>query len=302
MSELKERSMLRTAALQIAAGGSAGFIEVSLMHPLDLVKTRFQLQQGPMTYVDDPNRYSSIVDCFRKMYRTEGALSFYKGVLPPIFADTPKRAVKFFTFEQYKKLFLFGAPGPTAITFTLAGLLAGITEGLIISPFEVVKVKMQAERGHYKHQSSTIEFAKIILKTDGFHGFGKGLTSTLTRNGIFNMAYFGFYHNVKNLIPQAKDTHLEFARRFVIGFLAGTLGSCMNIPFDVVKSRIQGPQPVPGKVKYHGCLRTVFIVYKEEGIRALYKGLLPKLLRLGPGGGIMLIVFEAAYEKLQQIF
>ena len=38
------------------------------MHPLDLVKTRFQIQRGP----EDPNRYTSIVDCFRKMYRNEG--------------------------------------------------------------------------------------------------------------------------------------------------------------------------------------------------------------------------------------
>ena len=45
-----------------------GFVEVCLMHPLDLVKTRFQIQRGP----DDPNRYTSLADCFRKMYRTEG--------------------------------------------------------------------------------------------------------------------------------------------------------------------------------------------------------------------------------------
>jgi hypothetical protein len=28
---------------------------------------------------------------------------FYKGILPPILAETPKRATKFFTFEQYKQ-------------------------------------------------------------------------------------------------------------------------------------------------------------------------------------------------------
>jgi solute carrier family 25 2-oxodicarboxylate transporter 21 len=36
--------------------------------------------------------------------------AIYKGILPPILAETPKRATKFFTFEQYKKLFSFGAP------------------------------------------------------------------------------------------------------------------------------------------------------------------------------------------------
>lgn len=37
-------SILKQAALQIVAGGSAGFVEVCIMHPLDLVKTRLQIQ------------------------------------------------------------------------------------------------------------------------------------------------------------------------------------------------------------------------------------------------------------------
>lgn len=37
-------SPLKEAVIQIGAGGSAGFIEVCIMHPMDLVKTRFQLQ------------------------------------------------------------------------------------------------------------------------------------------------------------------------------------------------------------------------------------------------------------------
>ena len=41
-------------------------------------------------------------------------LAIYKGIVPPILAETPKRATKFFTFEQYKKLFSFGAPSPSS--------------------------------------------------------------------------------------------------------------------------------------------------------------------------------------------
>lgn len=35
---------------------------------------------------------------------------------------------------------------------------------------------------------------------------------------------------------------------------------------------------------------------------ALYKGLLPKVLRLGPGGAIMLVVYEYAYNFLEEKF
>lgn len=57
----------------------------------------------------------------------------------------------------------------------------------------------------------------------------------------------------------------EFFRKVGIGFVSGTLASCINIPFDVAKSRIQGPQPVPGQIKYKSTLGSVTLVYKEEG-------------------------------------
>ena len=55
-------------------------------------------------------------------------------------------------------------------------------------------------------QKSALSIAKEIAATDGFGGRGlnKGLTSTLGRHGVFNMVYFGFYHNVKGLVPQPK--------------------------------------------------------------------------------------------------
>lgn len=43
-TEKPKSSLLKQAALQIVAGGSAGFVEVCIMHPLDLVKTRLQIQ------------------------------------------------------------------------------------------------------------------------------------------------------------------------------------------------------------------------------------------------------------------
>lgn len=62
-----------------------------------------------------------------------------------------------------------------------------------------------------------------------------------------------------------QDPVTEFCRKFVIGLIAGTLASCINIPFDVAKSRIQGPQPVPGQVKYRSCFATMLTIYREEG-------------------------------------
>jgi len=299
--EQRKPSLIRQGICQFAAGGCAGFVEVSLMHPLDLVKTRFQVQGSNVMNV----RYTSVYDCFRQMIRAEGVGSLYKGILPPLLAETPKRAVKFFTFEQYKILFSFNKPQPDAVALTLAGLFCGLTEAFVINPFEVVKVRLQTETGvRLKEQRSTFSTAREIVKSDGYglKGLNKGLTSTLGRHGVFNMIYFSFYHNVKDAFPVLEDPLHEFGRKFMIGLTAGTLSSLANIPFDVAKSRIQGPQPVAGEVKYRTCFATMAIVRREEGFKALYRGLVPKIMRLGPGGAIMLLVYDYAFQYLKKEF
>merc|ERR1712051_334333 len=142
------------------------------------------------------------------MYRPEGLRSFWKGIVPPVMVETPKREWKFFTFEQFQKIFRFGAEKSTALTYSLAGLGSGVTEAIIVNPFEVVKVKMQSNRSHQSQAPSTWSVAREIIKEDGFgkNGLlGKGITATMGRHGFFNMVYFGFYHTAKGWLPSASD-------------------------------------------------------------------------------------------------
>lgn len=304
-SDETKPSLLKQAALQIIAGGSAGFVEVCIMHPLDLVKTRLQIQNKSTT---NPGKtvnqvyYNGVIDCFRKMYQREGLLSYWKGILPPILAETPKRATKFVCFEQYKRFFMFGHDKATPITYSLAGLGAGATEAIIVNPFEVVKVNLQSNRAKSTEAPTTLSVARKIIEKDGFglRGLNKGLTATIGRNGVFNMIYFGFYHSVKDHFPAYEDPTKEFMRKVGIGFMSGSIASVANIPIDVAKSRIQGPQPIPGQIKYRTTCSSILLIAREEGFRALYKGLLPKILRLGPGGALLLLVYEYAYEYLQE--
>ncbi|KAG5881122.1 hypothetical protein JTB14_032297 [Gonioctena quinquepunctata] len=268
------RKIFKEAAIQIGSGGSAGFVEVCIMHPLDLVKTRLQIQQTQNK--NDPKYYRGVADCFRKMYKQEGVFSFWKGIVPPILAETPKRAVKFFTFEQYKQFFMFGSPTPTPLTFSLAGLGAGITEAILVNPFEVVKVTLQSNKARSSELPSTWAVTRQIVAENGL--------------------------GLRGFLPEYENQYKEFFRKVCIGFVSGILGSCINIPFDVAKSRIQGPQPVPGQIKYRSTLKSIGIVYKEEGFMALYKGLLPKVLRLGPGGAIMLVVYDYMHTFLTKKF
>lgn len=126
--------------MQIVAGGSAGFVEVCIMHPLDVVKTRLQIQSKPIPGVPyHGTYYKGVFDCFGKMYKQEGLFSYWKGILPPVLVETPKRyvsmlskysflklgilknyrACKFFVFEQSKRFFLFGESKPTPLVSIL---------------------------------------------------------------------------------------------------------------------------------------------------------------------------------------
>ncbi|KAI6197385.1 SLC (SoLute Carrier)-like protein [Aphelenchoides besseyi] len=283
----------KEAGRQIAAGGSAGLVEVCIMHPLDLMKTRLQLGKS---------EYSSLRGVFTSTLKNEGIRGFYKGIVPPIFAETPKRATKFFTFEQYKHAFASDRL-PVWTTLSLAGLASGLTEAVVICPFEVVKVRMQSDKtASIAKQKSTGAVAREIIRDHGLFGKGlyNGFTATLFRHGIWNMFYFGIYHNIKHMAPDEKTNPMgNVLMRLFLGFSAGTIASVANIPFDVVKSRIQSLPYNDPHQRYRSTWQTLTLIRAEEGFAALYRGLLPKVLRLGPGGGIMLLVYDKVYEFLK---
>lgn len=130
----------------------------------------------------------------------------------------------------------------------------------------MVKVTLQANRNKGGAVPGTFAVTRKIIAEQGFgsKGLNRGLSATIGRNGVFNMLYFGFYHSVKNIVPEYEDPLKEFLRKVAIGFVSGTLGSVINIPFDVAKSRIQGPQPQPGIFKYQSTFPTIMTVYRGE--------------------------------------
>jgi solute carrier family 25 2-oxodicarboxylate transporter 21 len=281
----------KEAGRQIVAGGSAGLVEICIMHPLDVAKTRLQMGKS---------HYSGLGDVFKKTLKHEGVRGFYKGILPPIVAETPKRATKFFTFEQYKQLFVSDR-FPAWFTLSMAGLCAGLTEAFITNPFEVVKVRLQTDRSSAENRKSTAAVAREIVRKHGLFNQGLycGFSATLCRHGVWNLFYFGLYHNIKDYAPDEKLNPVgNISARLFLGFVAGTTASVMNIPFDVAKSRIQAMAPSDPAQRYRGTLQTLKLIQKEEGVSALYRGLVPKVMRLGPAGGIMLLVYDKVMEFL----
>jgi len=216
----------------------------------------------------------------------------YRGLVPPLMLEAPKRAVKFsangFWGTTYKEL--FNAPTMTQSLSVLTGCSAGATEAIVVVPFELVKIRLQDKASTYK---GPIDVVKRIVAADGLIGMYAGLESTMWRHIMWNGGYFGCIFQVKALLPKATTTSGELGNNFVSGSIGGFVGTMLNTPFDVIKSRVQNSPKVAGSVpKYNWTLPSLAIVAREEGLGALYKGFLPKVLRLAPGGGVLLLVVE----------
>ncbi|KAL8736186.1 MAG: hypothetical protein Q9166_000341 [cf. Caloplaca sp. 2 TL-2023] len=285
---------------QFAAGAVAGVSEILVMYPLDVVKTRVQLQQGKGIGGEG---YNGMVDCFRKIIKNEGPSRLYRGITAPILMEAPKRATKFAANESWGNFYrnLFGIAKMDQKLSILTGASAGATEAFVVVPFELVKIRMQdrASAGKY---TGLIDCVTKTIKNEGPLALYNGLESTLWRHILWNAGYFGCIFQVKSLLPTAVGKRQQMRNDLIAGSIGGTFGTVLNTPMDVVKSRIQNSPKIAGSVpKYNWAWPAVGTVMREEGFSALYKGFLPKVLRLGPGGGILLVVFTGVTDFFRKL-
>jgi len=273
----------------LIAGGIAGTTEILIMYPTDVVKTRAQLSTG---------KSQGMLSTMASMLKNEGFFGMYRGIVPPILAETPKRAIKFAANEFYRPMFADKNGTVSQLGAIGAGVSAGCTEAFVVVPFELVKIRLQDKnsKGLY---SGTWDCVTKILKNEGPMAFSQGLEATLWRHALWNGGYFGVIQYVRSLLPKAETKSGELVNNFTAGALAGTFGTILNTPADVVKSRVQNSKKSDGVPKYRWTIPSLALIAKEEGPKALYKGFVPKVVRLGPGGGILLVVYTYVIDSLR---
>jgi len=271
-------------AATFAAGAIAGVSEILTFYPLDVVKTRMQLETGKSSV--------GLVGSFKKIIAEEGAGRLYRGLVPPLLLEAPKRAVKFAANDFWGNTYL-GLTGETKMTQQLSiltGCSAGATESFVVVPFELVKIKLQDKASTF---AGPIDVVKQVVKKEGLLGLYVGMESTFWRHLWWNGGFFGSIFQVRALLPKADSPQAQLLNNFISGSVGGFVGTALNTPFDVVKSRIQGTAKVPGVIpKYNWTYPALVTIFREEGPAALYKGFVPKVLRLAPGGGVLLLVVE----------
>ncbi|KAL4905809.1 hypothetical protein BDW74DRAFT_152026 [Aspergillus multicolor] len=246
-----------------------------------------------------------MLDCFRKIIRNEGASRLYRGISAPILMEAPKRATKFAANDSWGAFYrnLFGVEKQTQSLAVLTGATAGATESFVVVPFELVKIRLQdrASAGKY---NGMLDVVQKIVKAEGPLALYNGLESTLWRHILWNAGYFGCIFQVRSQMPTPEpgNKSQQMINDLIAGAIGGTFGTILNTPMDVVKSRIQNTTKVPGQTpKYNWAWPALGTVMKEEGFGALYKGFTPKVLRLGPGGGILLVVFTGVMDFFRKM-
>ncbi|CAF0857554.1 unnamed protein product [Adineta steineri] len=221
-----------------------------------------------------------IIASFNNIVQHEGVGRLYRGIIPPILMEAPKRATKFAANDMWGQFYrkLFDVEKTNQSLSILTGASAGAMESFVIVPFELVKIRLQDKKSAHLYLG-TMDCVKKIVKQE---------RALALYNG-----YFGVIFRVKAHLPEKP----EILNNFIAGAIGGCVGTMLNTPFDVVKSRIQNSSRTSSSSsKYNWSIPSLFIVAREEGFWALYKGFVPKVLRLGPGGGILLVVYNVLME------
>ena len=116
-----------------------------------------------------------------------------------------------------------------------------------------------------------------------------GTPATLCRDVPFSVLFFPAYANAKKALADDRGDNSVLSL-ILAGFVSGSLSSAAVTPADVVKTRLQLQG---GEAVYKNVLFAFQKIWREEGVAALFKGVVPRMLVVGPLFSITLLSFEA---------
>ncbi|XP_050535732.1 mitochondrial glutamate carrier 1-like isoform X3 [Daktulosphaira vitifoliae] len=291
--------MVKSLLPKIINGGIAGIIGVTVVFPLDLVKTRLQNQKPSK---DGSFMYKSMFDAFKKTYVSEGYFGMYRGSAVNILLITPEKAIKLAANDQFR--FWLTQPGKplTLIHEMLAGAGAGLFQIIVTTPMELLKIQMQ-DAGRVAAQAkldgktvpkvSATSLARELIKTKGFFGLYRGVGATAMRDVTFSVIYFPMFARLNALGPRKKDESGEavFWCSFVSGCIAGSSAALFVNPIDVIKTRLQAIKKIETEVEYKGVTDCFLKTLRNEGPLAFFKGGACRMIVIAPLFGIAQTVY-----------
>jgi len=90
------------------AASLAGFTGRIILHPIDTIKARLQVQtvSGSQIMQQQTHLYSNSLDAMRKIYASEGIRGFYRGLGVSLLFTAPAQTVYLTSYDAAKKYFV----------------------------------------------------------------------------------------------------------------------------------------------------------------------------------------------------
>lgn len=179
-----------------------------------------------------------------------------------------------------------------ALKDIIAGTAGGVAQVLVGQPFDTTKVRLQSSTNP---NITSIDVIKNLLTNEGPLAFYKGSSLPLIGIGAcvsiqFSVnesmkRFFNYYNNGPNKMDLTQFFLAGGAGGFVVGFLAS--------PIEHVRIRLQ----VQKDAIFKGPLDVLKHIYQAGGIRSIYRGLAPTLIRESFGSGVYFMTFEALMQN-----
>lgn len=182
---------------------------------------------------------------------------------------------------------------------TMAGAASGLLAGVVVCPLDVVKTRIQAQGVKNRYGSFARAF-KTIFAEEGARGLYRGVVPVTIGYLPTWTIYFTVYERAKKFYPAFLErnwglTH-QWLNHVLSSLTAGAFSSVLVNPIWVVKTRLM-LQTGLEKVYYTSTWNAFATMYKREGIRVFYSGLVPLLFGL-VHVGIHFPVYEAIKRSL----
>ncbi|KAJ2676416.1 Mitochondrial dicarboxylate transporter [Coemansia spiralis] len=266
-------------------------------HPIDLVKVHLQTSTTP----------KKALQATRRIIREAGVLGLYSGLSAALLRQGTYTMARFAVYDLAKDAMRHSdSSNLTGKEVAVAALLSGIAGGVAGNPAEILNVRMQNDQALPRHlrrnYRNAIHGLVSMVRTEGLRSLTIGLAPSLVRATLATASQFVSYDILKERMLRAgyPDTvSVHFAASFVAGLIATTVCS----PADVIKSRtmaalrnqsVKGGQRLKAPSMWHTCS----FIYRNEGMRAFFKGWVPSYARLCP----QLVITFIIYEKLRKIY
>jgi hypothetical protein len=202
----------KDSLIDFTAGSVGGCSGKLLDYPLDTVKVRLQTQGAVTTEAvltttisaaaksgkaaPPPIYYTGAIHCLQHTIRTDGYMSLYRGISAPLLGSMAENAVLFLVYSEIKKQMgeTPGEPPLTLLQMCMAGGLAGGFTPFVLTPFELVKCRLQTVGQGFRTYKGPMDVVLQTIKEEGFfRGLYRGNMSTLLREIPGNFCWYGVY-------------------------------------------------------------------------------------------------------------